>query len=149
YANPDRYPPTRNAVVLLRDRFCVHLVCRNSAEPPGVTWPDDVRVERVGPGATDQAQPVSSRAAKLGEYVGFVRAVRRAVVASRPRVVLAYEPYALVATALAAARVPVIYQRHEVEDFDRIDMRSLGDWVLRASLPLGRRASLVVFPEKN
>src|SRR5262249_18425415 len=35
------------------------------------------------------------------------------------------------------------------EDLDRIDMRSLGGWVLRASLPLGRRASLVVFPEKN
>jgi glycosyltransferase involved in cell wall biosynthesis len=91
----------------------------------------------------------ASAAAKLREYVGFTRAVRRALAEDRPRVVYAYEPHALVAAALARAQVPVVYQRHEIEELDHLPTRSLHGWILRASLPLSRRAALVVFPEKE
>jgi glycosyltransferase involved in cell wall biosynthesis len=148
YGNPDYYPPTYNAVSLLRSRFRVSVVSRRS-ETALRDWPDGVRVERVGPGRSTADIAVLSRARKLADLSEFVWAVRRALRAEAPRVVYAYEPHALVAATLAGCRAPIVYQRHEIEALERIDLRSLDGWVLRASLPASRRAKIVVFPEKS
>jgi glycosyltransferase involved in cell wall biosynthesis len=149
YADPDRYPPTFNAVRLLREHFRVTLICRNDAEPRSVRWPEDVRVERVGPALPNADKLAASPAAKVTEYLGFVAAVRRAVATEQPRVVYAYEPHALVAAMLAAPRARVVFHRHEVEEIDKSSPRSLQGVILRAALRLSRRAALLVFPEKN
>jgi glycosyltransferase involved in cell wall biosynthesis len=149
YANPDRYPPTYNALMLLRERFRVHLVCRLNDEPPGVTWPDDVRVERVGDRRSFEEKLAAPAAHRLRELGGFAWAVRRALWADQPAVVYAYEPYALAALGLAGCRAKIIYQRHEVEEIGPFNPRSMKDWILRYTHRLGRRAEIVVFPEKN
>lgn len=147
YGNPDRYPPTYNAVLLLRDRFRVRVLCRANADAPGVSWPADVRVDRVGPALADREKNAQPAAVKLREYLGFAWAVRAALAEDRPPVVFAYEPHALVALALAGRRARVVYQRHEIEEPGPIDRRSLQGWILYASWRLSRRADLVVFPE--
>jgi len=149
YANPDRYPPTRNAILLFRERFRVHLVCRNNADPASTTWPDDVRVERVGAPASDREKATAPAAAKTLEYLAFVRAVRRALSADRPRVVYAYEPHALSALALAGCRAPIVYHRHESEEEGSFPWRSLQTWILALARHQARRTSLVVFPEQR
>ncbi len=148
YANPDQYPPTYNAVSLLRSRFRVRVVSRRS-DVVSRTWPDDVDLERVGAGRSVAGAAALSKAQKLADFVEFVRAVRRALRTQAPRVVYAYDPYALVAVSLAGCRAPVVYQRHEVEPQEQIGFRSLGAWVLRASRPASRRAAIVVFPDKG
>lgn len=149
YANPDRYPPTYNAVRLLREHFRVRVICRANADPPSVTWPDDVRVDRVGPAVPDHEKYTVSSAAKLREYLGFVWAVRRALAADRPQVAYAYEPHALTALGLAGCRARTVYHRHEIEDLGPIDRRSLQGWILALSWRFGRRADLLVFPEQH
>src|SRR5690349_16522839 len=79
FANPDRYPSTYNGLLLLRERFRVHVVCRLDDEPAGVTWPDDVRVERVGDRRSFREKTEASAAERLRELGGFVWAVRRAL----------------------------------------------------------------------
>ncbi len=149
YGNPDRYPPTRNAILMLREHFRVHLVCRAGAEPPSASWPDEVRVERVGPRLSDQEKTDGSPAAKLREYLGFVWAVRRALSAERPAVAYAYEPHALSALALAGCRAKVVYHRHELEDAGPFVWGSIQSWVQALARRRGRQASLVVFPEEH
>src|SRR5262245_47362268 len=90
YANPDFYPPTFNAIRILREHFAVTVVCRN-VDDRTLAWPEDVRIERVGEHATGRAKMELSAAAKLREHLAFVWAVRRAIHAIRPRVVYAYE----------------------------------------------------------
>jgi glycosyltransferase involved in cell wall biosynthesis len=148
YANPDQYPPTYNAVSLLRACFRVRVVSRRT-ERESRSYPEDVRLDRVGAARSAQEAAAQSAPRKLADFLEFVAAVRRAIREDAPRVIYAYDPYAIVAVALAGGRAPLVYQRHEVEELDRISRRSLGGWVLRASLPLSRRAALVVFPDRG
>lgn len=149
YANPDRYPPTYNAIRLLSARFRVRVICRANADPPSVTWPAEVRVDRVGPAVPEREKYTASIGAKLGEYLAFVWAVRRALAADRPEVAYAYEPHAVTALGLAGCRARTVYQRHEIEELGPIDRRSLQGWILALSWRFGRRADLLVFPEKR
>jgi glycosyltransferase involved in cell wall biosynthesis len=149
FANPDRYPPTFNALSILSERFRVRIVCRADDEPPLVTWPADIRVDRVGAARSFQDQLGTHTMERLWERTGFVRAVQRALSEHRPAVVFAYEPHALVALALARCRAKIVYQRHEVEDERPLNPRSMQDWILLWSRRLGRRAEVVVFPERN
>lgn len=149
FGNPDRYPPTYNALSLLRERFRVHVVCRLDDEPPAVTWPDGVHVERVGDRRSFHEKIGAPASQRLRELGGFVWAVRRAISADRPAVVLAYEPYALASVGLAGYTGKLVYQRHEVEELLPFNPRSMKDWILRYSHRLGRRAEMVIFPEKN
>ncbi len=148
YANPDNYPPTYNAISLLRAHFSVRVVCRRT-ERESRDYPADVRLSRVGPAQSAAQAAAQSHVAKVADYARFVRALRRAIREDRPRVVYAYDPHALVAVALAGGGAPVVYQRHEVDELDRLGHRTFGDWIVRASLPLSRRAAIVVFPEKR
>jgi glycosyltransferase involved in cell wall biosynthesis len=132
---------------LLRDDFHVRLICRNGAAPPTLRWPDGVRVDRVGPALSNEEKNAAPAAAKLREYLGFVAAVRRALLEERPRLVYAYEPHALV--AVAGCRAPVVYHRHDIEDLGPVDRRSLQGWVMLAARRLGRSAALVVMPQEQ
>lgn len=147
YANPDRYPPTYHAALELQRDFRVRIVCRANAEPPSVTWPADLRVDRVGPTLPDREKDVQPALLRLREYLGFARALRHAIREEKPALVLAYEPHALVATALAARRRGVVYQRHEIEDPEPLNATSLQSWVRHTALRLSRHTDLVVFPE--
>lgn len=148
YADPDRYPPTYSAVCLLAQHFRVRMVCRNSAEPPSMTWPEGVRVDRIGPRRTLAEQIAATPAEKAAEYLRFVWAVRSTLAAERPRIVYAYEPHALVALALGGCRAPIIYHRHDLEA-GPVDRRSLQGWVHLWARRLGRSADVIVMPEKR
>ncbi len=149
YANPDFYPPTYNAVCLLAERFRVHLVCRADDAAPSLRWPDEVEVERVGPWRSDQDRGGDSPLAKTRELMAFVGAVRAAVSRDRPALALAYEQHALFALRAAGYRGPHLYQLHELEEPGPLRARSLGAWVIAAARILGRRADLVVFPDRE
>jgi len=147
YANPDRYPPTYHAALELQRDFRVRIVCRANAEAPCVTWPADLRVDRVGPAIPDREKDVQPALLRLREYLSFSRALRRAIAEEKPALVLAYEPHALVATFLAGRHRGVVYQRHEIEDPEPLNPKSLQSWVRHTALRLSRHTDLVVFPE--
>lgn len=146
YANPDHYPPTFNAVSLLAERFDVRVVCRKSDRESRL-WPPGVRLDRVGLSRTMAESMAASKAEKARELGAFTWAVKKSLRRERPDVVLAYEPHALVAVSLAGCRAPVVYQRHEVEELDQLDLRSLGGWVSRYALRASASVALTVFPE--
>lgn len=146
YANPDNYPPTFNAVSLLSAHFDVRIVCRKTDRESRL-WPAGVRIDRVGRSADAAESAAASRAEKLAELMVFSWTVRRRIHELRPSVVLAYEPHALVAVSLSGCRAPVVYQRHEVEELDQLDLRSLGGWVSRHALRASAGVELLVFPE--
>jgi glycosyltransferase involved in cell wall biosynthesis len=148
YANPAQYPPTYNAIRLLSEHFRVRLVCRN-VERATIAWPEGVRIDRVGPEGSTAGRIAASAAEKAREYAGFALAVRRALAEDRPAVAYAYDPHAIVALRLAGCRAPIVYQRHEVEELDRLGHRSLGAWISRGALRFGRRAALLVFPDEH
>lgn len=146
YANPDYYPPTFNAVSLLRSHFDVRIVCRKSDRETRL-WPSDVRIDRIGPSQTLTESMEARAAEKLREFGAFTWAVSRKLGRYRPDVVLAYEPHAMAALSLAGCKAPIVYQRHEVEDLERFDRASLGGWIGRYALRRSADAALVVFPE--
>lgn len=148
YANPDHYPPTFNAVSLLSQHFDVHVVCRKSDRETRL-WPAGVRLTRVGPSRNHAESMATSKAEKLREFTAFVWAVRRALSEQKPAIVLAYEPHGFTAASLAGCRAPLVYQRHEVEELDALDRRSLGGWVSRYALKNSDKAALLVFPEAH
>lgn len=148
YANPDHYPPTFNAVSLLCEHFDVHVVCRKSDRETRL-WPAGVRLTRVGPSRNHAEAMAVSKAEKLGEFLAFVWAVRSAIAEQKPAIVLAYEPHGFTASSLAGCRVPLVYQRHEVEELDALSRRSLGGWVSRYALQKSDTAALLVFPEAH
>jgi glycosyltransferase involved in cell wall biosynthesis len=149
YANPDRYPPTINAITILREHFTVYVLCRmhDAAEYP---WPADVVVERIGSEGSVEGKMRESAVQKLREFAAFTWTVRRRLQELEPAVVYAYEPHALYATALhlPASRI-LIYHRHEVEEHADLPFLSLQSWVMRRALNMTRRADLVVFPEAH
>jgi len=149
YADPDRYPPTYSAVCLLAQHFRVRIICRKTADPPSVTWPEGVRVDRIGLGGAAARRMQASHAGKIAEFFHFAWAVRSALAAERPRLVYAYESHALVTLRLGGCQAPIVYHRHDLEELGPIDRRSLGGWALLWARRLGRSADLVVMPEKQ
>lgn len=148
YANPAMYPPTCNAIRLLAEDFQIHVVCRD-VDGATVRWPAGVVVQKVGQPGTTRERFVTGLGTKLAEYGSFIRAVRGALTRMKPRLVLAYEPHALVAAKLAACRVPIVYQKHEVEELEDPKLRTFGDLIARASRSLSPSAALMIFPEKQ
>lgn len=148
YANPDGFPPTFNAVKLLRARFKVTVVSRRT-EAEVRAWPPDVRLLRVGPPHSVAVSMSKSAAAKARDFAGFVLALRRTIQTEAPRVAYAYDSHALLALWLAGCSAPIVYQKHEVEELDGPSPRTLGRGVIAAALRLSRRAAIVVFPEQN
>lgn len=151
YANPDYYPPTVNAVSLMREAFEVHLICRNM-DPPACGWPGDVDVERVGSFAAVREKEAAGRLSKLHEFFSFVRAVARATRALRPRLIYAYDFHALAAVFMSrcgrAGSCPVAYQAHDQPEMEALAPASLQTWIARYAMRKARWADLVVFPEK-
>jgi len=151
YANPDYFPPTRNAVSILSRYFNVTVVCRNVGRS-FAQWPRDVAIERVGSGGSDDEKRQSNPIDKFLEFRNFMAAVRAAVARIRPALVYAYESHAFCAALSATRRIrtaPIIFQLHELPEFDALPWHSLQTWVIRRALRKTRSASLVVFPEKN
>lgn len=151
YANPDYFPPTRNAVSILSRYFNVTLVCRNVGRS-FARWPRDVAIERVGSGGSEDHKHHSNPIDKFLEFRNFMAAVRAAVARIRPALVYAYESHAFCAALSATRRIrtsPIIFQLHELPEFDALPWHSLQTWVIRHALRETRSASLVVFPEGN
>lgn len=146
YANPDNYPPTYNAVALLAKHFDVHVVCRKTDHESRL-WPMGVRLDRIGLSQTQDEAAGRSAAEKLEEFASFCWAVRRAIDATKPTVVLAYEAHALSALRVARCSRPIVYQRHEVEEMDQIDRRSLSGWIHLHARRASKDVALLVFPE--
>ncbi len=146
YANPDNYPPTYSAVALLSQHFDVHIVCRKTDRESRL-WPAGVRLDRIGPSQTQDEAAARSHVEKAEEFASFCWAVRRALGTTAPAVVLAYEAHALSALRVAGCRKPIVYQRHEVEELDEIDRRSLGWWIHQHARQASRDVALMVFPE--
>lgn len=151
YANPDRYPPTVNAINLLRRQYRIIIVCRNigNADYP---WPDDVTLHRCGPPGTNRDTSKQTALQKLAEYCAFVRTVRTVVRRDMPDLLYCYEPHAFSAVIVLAHAMkmpPCIYHRHEIEDEERLKHASLQTWIMRYAQRHLRSADCVVFPEKH
>ncbi len=150
YANPDYYPPTRNAVSILSEYFQVEVVCRNVGERVA-QWPFGVSIERIGAGDSENQRRAANAISKILELRGFMAAVRRAIARVRPAVIYAHDSHAFCA-ALSARRIrttPVIFQLHELPEIDALPLRSLQTWVIRRALRETAAANLMVFPERR
>jgi glycosyltransferase involved in cell wall biosynthesis len=149
YARPDFHPPTVNGVRLMDEHFRVRIIHRND-DGPAAEWPADSEIIKVGvPG--DQAEKArASVARRLGEYLRFVRAVRRTLREFRPSVIYAYDPLGFAAAMYArgrrAACPPIVFHCHDTPDPARLRFASLQDLMFRYALRRTRDAALVVFP---
>ncbi len=151
YANPDYYPPTRNAAAILSRHFNVTVVCRN-VDRSFAPWPRNIAIERVGAGCSTNQKDRSTPIGKLLEFRTFRIAVRAAVARIRPALIYAYESHAFCAALSATRRIqtaPIIFQLHELPEIAALPWRSLQTWVTRRALRETRSASLVVFPERR
>lgn len=149
YANPDYYPPTVNAVRMLSRTYQVRIVCRNMA-PCFVKWPGAVVVERVGAYASAADKEAMPGAAKLTEFLRFVRAVRRAIAQSAPSAIYAYDPHALVAVLAMGGRrdrAVVLFHTHEFQEASGLPWASLGRFVTSAAMRLASKADYLIVPE--
>jgi glycosyltransferase involved in cell wall biosynthesis len=150
YLNPDYYPPTFNAVNLLRRDFRVHLICRNH-QAPFRQWPTDVEIRRLGQYGTMEQRKALSAAAKFREYRAFIGAARAAVETIRPSVIYAWEPFAFAAFCRAGAirrGIPIVYHLHELPE-ENSSLASMRTWVHKYALKRARRAAAMIFPEAN
>ncbi|MGH7949965.1 MAG: glycosyltransferase family protein [Candidatus Binataceae bacterium] len=151
YANPDYYPPTRNAAAILSKYFEVTVVCRNMGRSV-VRWPRQIAIERVGSGGSEDDRHRSNPIGKFIELRNFMGAVRDVVARIQPTLIFAYEPHAFCAALGSSRRIrmtPLIFQLHELPEFDDLPWRSLQTWVIRRAVRETRAASLLIFPEKN
>jgi len=147
YANPDYYPPTVNALSILRRYFSITVVCRN-VDIPFREW-GNIEVVRVGRYKSAPAKQQQSGAAKALEYFRFCTAVRRATVTLQPAAIYAYDNYGFIAAIRTrAAGTPVVFHQHELPDLRASSWR-LEAWITRYALRLTRAADLVVQPEIN
>jgi glycosyltransferase involved in cell wall biosynthesis len=150
YANPDSYPPTRNAVHLLRGKSRVRVLSRNVGKP-FADWPADVEILRIGLQSELSEKFAEGPIAKAREFWNFIRATRESVESFQPSVIYAYDPHAYVASLFGVRRVarpPVVFHLHELPELHRLQLTSLQDWITRYALLKTHEASIVVFPEK-
>ena len=149
YANPDRYPPTINAVNILRAHYHVHVICRlhDAIDYP---WPDDVVIERLGTEGSVDDKMAESAVIKLREYLSFRRTVHTRIRELSPVLVYTYEPHAFVASlTIKKPDALLVYHRHEVEEIGKLPCFSLQTWIVHLALRSTKRADILVFPEKN
>jgi len=150
YGNPAFHPPTINAVRLMGDHFRVFVVHRNDDGPPA-QWPPDVEVRPIGPSGAQGIKSARGPAAKLAEFTGFIRELRRTLAEARPQFVYAYDPVGFSAAMRArggAVSPPVIFHCHDLPALDRPRFTSLQFWISRYALRRTRDAALVVFPSE-
>ncbi len=150
YANPDGYPPTINAVAILKDHFEVHVLCRNIGAPVE-TWPSEVSLDRCGRYADTRAKEAMPAGAKLLEYCRFIARTRATVAKLKPDLIYAYEAFAFVAALMTRSRghaAPLVFQMHELAEPALLPLTSMQRWVLKAALLGTKSAAAVVFPEK-
>ncbi|MHB8382860.1 MAG: glycosyltransferase family protein [Candidatus Binataceae bacterium] len=149
YANPDYYPPTINALKILRRYFQVTIIARNMGKRKR-NW-GDIEIIRVGDYESPEAKQSLSRRAKLAELWRFCSAVRRTVAQREPDAMYAYDIHGFVAALRVPGtrRMPIIFQMHELPELTKGSARSLQFWITKYALLRARAASLVVFPEQN
>jgi glycosyltransferase involved in cell wall biosynthesis len=150
YANPDHYPPTINAIAILRNHFEVHVLCRNSGEPDS-RWPSDVAVERLGSRASVRDKEGASSGAKIAEYLHFVVRTRSLIAQLKPALIYAYDAHAFVAALFARSRrqsISLILHMHELAETQGLPLTSMQRWVVKAASLGTKSADVVVFPEK-
>ncbi len=150
YANPDFYPPTINAVAILKDHFEVHVLCRNMGAAIE-TWPSEVSLDRYGRYADTRAKEALPAGAKLLEYCRFIARTRAAVAKLNPALIYAYDVHAFIAALLSRPRaraMPLIFHLHELNEPALLPIVSLQRWVAKAAMLTTKSADAVVFPEK-
>ncbi len=149
YANPDYYPPTINALAILRYHFQVTIIARNMGRILR-DW-GDIEVIRVGDCESPEAKQSLSQLAKFAELWRFCAAVRRTVAQRKPDAVYAYDTHGFAAAvrARSARRIPIIFQLHELPELEEAPVRSLQFWITKYALLRASTASLVVLPEEN
>lgn len=148
YANPDDYPPTRNAVQILADDFRIRIVARNG-DKAIASLPADVTIDRIGPAWTARALENASAGRKADGYLRYIAALRRVVAESQPRLIYAYDPIAFAAAMMVHADTPVVFHCHDVPELEGLSPLSLQSWLIRYALRHTRNAAAVVFPEKH
>lgn len=150
YANPDFYPPTINAVAILKDHFEVHVLCRNMGAAIE-TWPSEVSLDRYGRYADTRAKEALPAGAKLLEYCRFIARTRAAVAKLKPALIYAYEAHAFVAALVTRSRghaTPLVFHLHELSEPELLPLTSMQRWVVKAALLGTKSAAAIVFPEK-
>lgn len=149
YANPDYYPPTVNAVSILRRHFRVTVVSRNMGEPFR-HW-GETEIIRAGPYASVSVKKSLPPTAKALEYRRFCAAVNETAIDQTPAAIYAYDPYGFVAAMRArpSRQTPVVFHLHELPEVEGGSWRSLETWITRYAVRLTRSASLIVHAEAN
>lgn len=149
YANPDCYPPTINAVAILKNHFQVHILCRNIGAPV-LTWPSEVTLDRYGRYADTGAKEAMPAGAKLLEFCRFIARTRATVASLKPALIYAYDVHAFVAALASRPRaraIPLIFHSHELND--QLPLASMQRWVAKAAMLGTKSADAVVFPEQS
>ncbi len=149
YSNPDTYPSTASAIKILCEDFDLLFLSRNY-ELVCASYPENVRVYRVGKSITMEAANNQSAIKKVIEYTRFIFVCLWRIRRCGCRLVYAYDMHALVAaifTSVMGKKLPVIFHSHDL--YECTERFSLGSFINWLHLRLSRYAKKVVFPDMH
>jgi glycosyltransferase involved in cell wall biosynthesis len=148
YGNPDHFPPTINAIHILSEYFDIILVARNQ-HPPHWQYPCNVKVHCLGQSASQWEIEHTSAAAKLLEYVKFVKQARYFL--RNVSLIYAYDAFGYTAAYLSQLLqphvIPLIYHNHDLSE-QLFSLSSLSGWVQRGERRWVHKANILVFPSQ-
>lgn len=144
--DPDYDPPTINAVNGLQRHFEVHLLCLNIrlSARPRLTWPTDVRIERIG---KFRENGFGSPLGRLIAYLRLGLALRAAIARLRPVALYAVDPssFSLAVWARGKTSLPIVFKCNDFPDYEAVPQRSLRRFTWKYALHHTKDAALTVF----
>lgn len=149
YANPDYYPPVISAIQLLAREFNLVVICRNQ-EQPQLTYPDNVRLYRLGKLKTARQKETQSLVIKFLEYITFVVRTIFYIRFYNCRLIYSYDMHGFITGFLAnrfGKRKPLIYHNFDLCELEKID--GLTYIIKYLELVMARYADKVILPDIN
>lgn len=131
YSNPDYYPPTLNLIWLLKQKHKICIFSRNMADVDDSFY-DGIEHYRFGKNLSATDCIKASPLLKLLEYLLFVFKTTVHAIKCECKVVVVYDPYALLPAILLKMinqKINIFYHEHELTILNKDKVNSLAYWV--------------------
>jgi glycosyltransferase involved in cell wall biosynthesis len=149
YANPDYYPPVIGAISILSKDADLIVICRNQ-DKPEQTYPEGVKLLRLGRLKTAREKEAQNFLAKAGEYVNFILSTSFFVRFYSCRMIYAFDMHGFAAGMIASRcgrKKPVVY--HNLDLVEPYLLKAMSCLVKRLELSWARFADKIIFPDRH
>jgi hypothetical protein len=147
YANPDYYPPLIGMISILAKEIDLVVICRNQ-DKPEFSYPDNVKLLRLGKFKTCRAKEQQNGLVKIIEYLGFILSSIFFVRFYGCRLIYAYDMHGFISGMIAGycgKKIPVIYHNLDL----LLGVKGLSLVINKLEFFLSRFADKVVFADRG